>query len=102
MDQQVLVIGGGIGGLSVAADLLSQGVAVTLLEKNMALGGAAGRRGLTSGQWVRRQFWNLSSIERPFYGRDGILKRILPSDGWLCRVFGSRIRKGIFMQAMWK
>lgn len=42
MNQQVLVIGGGIGGLSVAADLLSQGVAVTLLEKNVALGGRAG------------------------------------------------------------
>lgn len=41
MDQQVLVIGGGIGGLSVAAELLCQGVAVTLLEKNEMLGGRA-------------------------------------------------------------
>ena len=51
MDQQVLVIGGGIGGLSVAADLLSQGVAVTLLEKNMALGGRAGSWQEGTYQW---------------------------------------------------
>ena len=39
MDQHVLVIGGGVGGLAVAAELLSQNVAVTLLEKNDRLGG---------------------------------------------------------------
>ena len=34
MDQQIIVIGGGLGGLSAAAELLSKGAAVTLLEKN--------------------------------------------------------------------
>ena len=42
MDQQIIVIGGGLGGLSAAAELLSKGAAVTLLEKNETLGGRAG------------------------------------------------------------
>lgn len=38
-EQQVVVIGGGLGGLSAAISLASEGFSVTLLEKNDKLGG---------------------------------------------------------------
>ncbi len=42
-DQQVVVVGGGIGGLSTACYLADAGADVTLLEKNEQLGGRASR-----------------------------------------------------------
>ncbi|QSG13851.1 phytoene desaturase family protein [Halapricum desulfuricans] len=42
-DQQVVVVGGGIGGLSTACYLADAGADVTLLEKNGQLGGRASR-----------------------------------------------------------
>ena len=41
-DKEVIVIGGGLGGLSAAIRMLSAGVTVTLIEKRHQLGGRAG------------------------------------------------------------
>lgn len=74
MDQQILVIGGGIGGLSIAAELLRQGAAVTLLEKNETLGGRAGAQQEGDYTWPSGATAVLepSQYERPFRlaGRD--------------------------------
>ena len=42
-DQQVTVVGGGIGGLSAACYLADAGADVTVVERNSQLGGVAGR-----------------------------------------------------------
>ena len=45
-DRRVIIIGGGVGGLSAAIRLAAAGLRVTLLEKNARVGGKLNRREL--------------------------------------------------------
>lgn len=66
--RQVFVIGGGVGGLSVAADLLSQDLAVTILEKNERVGGRLGgwREGGYRWPLGATTVFNPKQYEQPF------------------------------------
>ncbi|MCX7979424.1 MAG: phytoene desaturase family protein [Bacteroidia bacterium] len=44
MAKKVILVGGGLGGLSAAIHLAAQGIPVTLFEKNVSLGGKAGEK----------------------------------------------------------
>ena len=61
-DHRVVVIGGGVGGLSAAADLARQGLDVTLLERAPMVGGklrqvSAGGHGVDAGPTVFTMRW---------------------------------------------
>lgn len=92
-DPDVIVVGGGIGGLTCAAFLGRQGLDVLLLERDDRLGGLA--RSVKVGEWLIPANWGRSE---GFYEGDpkvrilehlGVLSRLAPTaTETLCEVCG--------------
>ena len=72
----VVVVGGGIAGITAAAVLAERGVAVTLLESSPRLGGRVAAWPLDDGRTMSRGF---HAFFRQYYNLRSLLKRVDPA-----------------------
>ncbi len=75
-DQHVVVVGGGVAGLSAALVLAERGVRVTLLERDPQLGGRVAAWQLDDGRTMSRGF---HAFFRQYYNLRNILRRADPA-----------------------
>ena len=79
--RHVVVVGGGIAGLAAATGLAERGVAVTLMESDVRLGGRVAAWQV--GDDARTMSRGFHAFFRQYYNLRGLLKRIDPELGFL-------------------
>lgn len=89
MSKQVIVVGGGLSGLSAAHSLLQKGISVCLIERNAFMGGNSTKAtsGINGAETRTQDKLKISDPKKIFYedtvrSASGIKKGPLPEDAW--------------------